>query len=267
VTVYHGDCREVVPALMAGRVVGNGWGDVATAVIADPPYQETGFAWDRWPDGWPATMIGVARSMWCFGSLRMFMARAGEFAMWTLSQDVMWRKTLATGARGDRFRRAHESIGLFYRGRWQDVWRQPVRVAGEVTQSGKRRPRRGATVKSGWHGHKDNEWTDDGSRMATSVIESPNMWKRNPRAKTEKPVRVLDPLIRYSVPPGGVVLDPFAGSGSTGEAARLAGRKAILIEADEAACDTIARRMLQGFTEPGPEPTPTQAPPPAGLWE
>lgn len=42
---------------------------------------------------------------------------------------------------------------------------------------------------------------------------------------TEKPVDLLTTLIRATVPPGGLVLDPFAGSGSTGEAALRLGRR------------------------------------------
>lgn len=41
----------------------------------------------------------------------------------------------------------------------------------------------------------------------------------------EKPVELLTTLIRATVPPGGLVLDPFAGSGSTGEAALSLGRR------------------------------------------
>ena len=78
------------------------------------------------------------------------------------------------------------------------------------------------------------------------MIDAPNMLKQQPLHPTEKPVGILDPLIRYACPPGGTVLDPFAGSGSTAEAARLTGRKAILVEADERYCELIARRMSQG---------------------
>jgi site-specific DNA-methyltransferase (adenine-specific) len=40
------------------------------------------------------------------------------------------------------------------------------------------------------------------------------------------------PLLAYACPAGGTVLDPFAGSGTTGLCAKLAGYSAILIEAD-----------------------------------
>ena len=49
---------------------------------------------------------------------------------------------------------------------------------------------------------------------------------------TQKPVSALQPLIEAFCPPGGIVLDPFAGSGSTCEAAFLAGRRYVGIELD-----------------------------------
>jgi site-specific DNA-methyltransferase (adenine-specific) len=66
VRLIHGDMREIVPAL-----------DVTPdAVIADPPYGETSLTWDRWPDGWPTVLAGAGlRSLWCFGSMRMFLDR------------------------------------------------------------------------------------------------------------------------------------------------------------------------------------------------
>lgn len=59
----------------------------------------------------------------------------------------------------------------------------------------------------------------------------------------QKPVGLFRRLIAASTPPGGTVLDPFAGSGTTGIAALAEGRKAILVEREPAYCDVIRRRL------------------------
>jgi site-specific DNA-methyltransferase (adenine-specific) len=58
-------------------------------------------------------------------------------------------------------------------------------------------------------------------------------------------------LIRLVTPPSGVLLDPFAGSGTTGVAAKLEGRKATLIELDERYCEIAAKRLEQQVFEFG----------------
>jgi site-specific DNA-methyltransferase (adenine-specific) len=80
------------------------------------------------------------------------------------------------------------------------------------------------------------------TRLARSVLRVRSM-HRKAIHPTEKPVDLLDPLIRYGCPPGGLVIDPCAGSGSTGAAARAAGRRALLVEVDEAMCEAAARRL------------------------
>lgn len=47
---------------------------------------------------------------------------------------------------------------------------------------------------------------------------------------TVKPIALMRALVRHVTPPGGTVLDPFAGSGTTGEAAKLEGARCILME-------------------------------------
>lgn len=58
----------------------------------------------------------------------------------------------------------------------------------------------------------------------------------------QKPLEVLTPLLGC-VRPGGRVLDPFGGSGSTGVAALRTGRTAVLFDVMESNCDLMAERL------------------------
>ena len=60
---------------------------------------------------------------------------------------------------------------------------------------------------------------------------------------TVKPLDLMQWLCRLVTPTGGVVLDPFAGTGTTGEAAYREGFRAVLIEREAEYQDDIARRM------------------------
>jgi DNA modification methylase len=60
---------------------------------------------------------------------------------------------------------------------------------------------------------------------------------------TVKPVDLLRHLVRLITPHGGTVLDPFAGSGTTGEAAMLEGFDALLIERDAQHVADIRHRI------------------------
>ena len=60
---------------------------------------------------------------------------------------------------------------------------------------------------------------------------------------TVKPVDLMAWLVRMVCPPGGVVLDPFAGSGTTGLAAMREGRDCVLIEREDEYIADINRRI------------------------
>lgn len=60
---------------------------------------------------------------------------------------------------------------------------------------------------------------------------------------TVKPIALMRYLCRLITPPGGTILDPFAGSGTTGEAARLEGFRAILIEREDEYAADIRNRI------------------------
>jgi site-specific DNA-methyltransferase (adenine-specific) len=71
----------------------------------------------------------------------------------------------------------------------------------------------------------------------------PWQYSGNKLHPTQKPLSVLTPLIESFCPRGGVVLDPFAGSGSTLAAARSIGRDYIGIEIDPHFHEVATQRM------------------------
>jgi site-specific DNA-methyltransferase (adenine-specific) len=62
---------------------------------------------------------------------------------------------------------------------------------------------------------------------------------------TVKPIALLRHLVRHITPPGGVVLDPFAGSGTTGEAANKEGFECHLIEREDEYFEFLEHRFAQ----------------------
>ena len=82
------------------------------------------------------------------------------------------------------------------------------------------------------------------ARDVPNVIRCPRVGEDREH-QTEKPVQLLRKIVRVVAPPGGVVLDPFCGSGSTGVAALREGRAFVGVER-EAAHVATARRRLTG---------------------
>jgi DNA modification methylase len=80
---------------------------------------------------------------------------------------------------------------------------------------------------------------------------------------TEKPVDLLQSMIRVVAPRGGLVVDPFMGSGSTGVAALREGRRFVGIERDPGYVD-VARRRCQETAEQRDLPGLLEPTPPAG---
>ena len=62
---------------------------------------------------------------------------------------------------------------------------------------------------------------------------------------TQKPIALMRWCLSFA-PDATTILDPFAGSGTTGVAAKLEGRKATLIEMEERYCEIAANRLAQG---------------------
>ncbi len=232
VQLWLGDCREVLREI----------GMTPHATVTDPPYGETSLGWDKRVDGWLDLSLG--RSLWCFGSLRSFMAEAAAFraADWRMSQEIVWEKHNGSGMASDRFRRVHELAAHFYRGPWGEVYKEP-----QFTHDAAPRVVRRKALPPQWQGARGPtvyRSEDGGPRLMRSVVFA-RTEHHEAFHPTQKPIEVLLPLIAYSCPLDGCVLDPFAGSGSTLVAAKQIRRRAVGVEVDERYAEITARRLSQ----------------------
>ncbi len=94
----------------------------------------------------------------------------------------------------------------------------------------------------GWPERSKRHWCGDRNQGDVWQIPRPH---KNDLHPTMKPVALVERAIRNSSPRGGLVLDPFGGSGTTLIAAEGTGRRAALLELDPKYADVIVQRWQQ----------------------
>lgn len=94
-------------------------------------------------------------------------------------------------------------------------------------------------------GQQDRNGYDDAGSAARFfyTAKASRAERQGSKHPTIKPLSLMRYLVRLITPPGGTVLDPFAGSGTTGQAALLEGFKAILIEREAEYIADIKQRL------------------------
>jgi len=81
------------------------------------------------------------------------------------------------------------------------------------------------------------------SRKGSNLIPAKRVHGKKREHPTEKPVELFQQLMDVVCPEGGTVLDPFAGSGASGEAALRSGRNWIGVELSGAFCRSSRKRL------------------------
>ncbi len=161
--------------------------------------------------------------------------------------EIIWHyRKWSTGKYG--FQRNHDVI-LFY----SKTLRRD-RVFNQLYME-----RAASTVKRFGQGRIESAYDVGGKRVPSTVsgtsegVRQDDVWDFNrvPPIKqiypTEKPLPLLDRVIRASSNPGDVVLDPFCGCGTTIHAAQMLGRQWIGIDVCVNACKVIERRLREHF--------------------
>lgn len=214
-SLHLGDCREILPALPPAGIL-----------ATDPPYASaaatatTGWAKQKWGGSWGDM------------SLVTLMAEATlDAANLTAEHEVYWfADNLSYAALVPVFFRRYPVVqsivwdrdmlgmGAYYRKQTEFILYCRTRNAPEFA-----------------------------SKTARDLLRiKPAYSEREHPA--QKPVRLMAELLSNSGP--GVVLDPYAGSGTTLVAARMLGRPAIGVEIEERHCETAARRLSQAILLP-----------------
>jgi DNA modification methylase len=99
-----------------------------------------------------------------------------------------------------------------------------------------------APAGSGRLGRGGERWYGDDAQTTVFFVDKPT---RNDVHPTMKPVALIAAALRNSCPPGGIVYEPFGGSGSTLIAAHSTGRVCYAVELDPRYADVIARRYQE----------------------
>jgi DNA modification methylase len=228
IVIYHGDCRDVLPTL--GQV---------DHVITDPPYEAEAHTQGRriktvggggnygatGPcviDFEPITEETRAAVAWEFGRV----AKRWVLVFCQVEAVAIWRDCLVDG--GLSYRRACA---------WVKRDAQP-QLSGD-------RPGMGYESIVCAHARGRSTWNGGGKRGVYESARASTIENRPSLHMTEKPIPLMAALVADFTDKGETILDPFAGSGTTGVAAKRLGRKAILIEREERYCEIAAKRLRQ----------------------
>lgn len=99
-------------------------------------------------------------------------------------------------------------------------------------------------------GSPGGDWPPEGKGCYPGAYSCP-VTQSDKHHMVGKPTKLMRDLV-YCVPPGGLILDPFAGSGTTGVAAVAEGRRCVLIEQEPGYCKTAGERVQKALCrEPG----------------
>jgi site-specific DNA-methyltransferase (adenine-specific) len=233
VRVIQGDCLQVLPTLESGSV---------DAVITDPPYSSGGaFRGDR--------MKPASEKYVCDHEVKNFHPDFGgdnrdqrSYAYWCalwLGECLRVTKPGGVCCLFTDWRQLPTTTDAFQAGGW--VWRGVAvwdKTPGIRPNAGRFRQQAEFIV---W-GSKGPMPVDLKAPCHDGVFRhAPFHGKQHIAGK---PVELMQDIVRLC-PPGGLILDPFAGSGTTGLAAAQLDRKAILIEQDPTCVSIINRRLAQ----------------------
>jgi DNA modification methylase len=237
--LFNGDCLEAMDLLIAA-------GEKVDAIITDPPYGTTACRWDSiipFDEMWPRLnkLVKPNGAIVLFGS-EPFSSALRMSNIKNYKYDWVWDKVLPTGhlnAKKQPMRR-HELISVFYQ---RQCGYTPIKSKGHPRKVVKSRNIR----KNSLYGDYDNVGGyDSEERYPTTLLRYSTGGTRTKIVHpTQKPVALMEYLIKTYTNEGEIVLDFTMGSGTTGVACVNLGRKFIGIELDHEYFNIAKKRITE----------------------
>lgn len=229
-------------------------------LFADPPYNLTkqfgaekftstsADAYEQWLDSWLRLCLPLLKetaSVYVCGDWRSSSAiqRVGS-KYFKLQNRITWEREKGRGAKRN-WKNSAEDIWFFTVSDEftfnLDTVKQRRKVIAPYRENGKPKDWNESQNGNFRDTHPSNLWTD----ISVPFWSMPE----NTDHPTQKPEKLLAKIILASTNPGDLVLDPFAGSGTTAVVAKKLGRDFIAIESDENYCLLAAKRLEMAETD------------------
>jgi DNA modification methylase len=221
VNLYCGDCLEILPTLADNSV---------DMVLVDLPYGTTACKWDSII---PLDKLWEQYNRICKKSGAMVFTAAQPFTTILAASNIenfryewIWEKPQGTNPMNAKVMplKSHENILVFYR--TKPTYNPQMWYSTPYSGFSSETAKIGEVYGKQQSKHRDNP---DGSRYPKTVLKFKQEKGLHP---TQKPVDLMEYLIKTYTNPGEVVLDNTMGSGTTGVAAIRCGRDFIGIESD-----------------------------------
>jgi len=225
VTIYHADCRDILPDLPK-----------VDLVLTDPPYGVTQNKQDICVDLSPFLIYPAV-----IFSQQPYTTDLISKHKSLFKYDLIWDKVLSSGfLNANRMPlRRHEIILIF-----GNVLYTPVKTKGEKNHS-KGKPKETENNNYGDFDFVDNSELHGDMKHPTSILRYPKPHPAVSLHRTEKAIGIIDWLIKSYSKEQGLILDPFLGSGTTAYCAKKLNRKCIGIEIEEKYCEIAVKRLRQ----------------------
>jgi len=165
---------------------------------------------------------------------------------WYLRQDIIWHKpNPMPESVTDRCTKSHEYIFLLSKSSKYYYDHEAVKEKAKTEPQSRNKNREGYNAD-----YPKGDRFSEGDRVfgADGLANKRSVWTVNTKPYPEAhfatyPKKLIRPCIKAGCPKGGVVLDPFGGSGTTAEVANELQRDAILCELNPKYCELIEKRL------------------------